>query len=60
LLTGLLMNSSASPPSYNFSLPAGAQYCCDGFGVRRRALAYQLPVGSQCFCPGQGYGTTCP
>jgi hypothetical protein len=59
MLIGLLVNS-ASTPVYNFVPPAGAQYCCDGFGVRRCPLAYQLPVGSQCVCPGQGYGTTCP
>lgn len=59
MLIGLLVNS-ASTPVYNFAPPAGAQYCCDGFGVRRCPLEYQLPVGSQCFCLGQGYGTTCP
>jgi hypothetical protein len=60
VLIGLLMNSGSSPPVYNFSPQVGAQYCCDGFGVRRCALAYQLPVGSQCVCPAQGYGVACP
>lgn len=34
-------------------------YCCDGYGVRRCEIN-PSPIGSQCFCYGQGYGITCP
>lgn len=35
-------------------------FCCDQFGMRRCPLAQPFPIGSPCFCPGQGYGYTCP
>ena len=35
------------------------QFCCDGGGVRRCILNTPLPIGSGCFCYGQGNGYTC-
>lgn len=34
-------------------------YCCDASGVRRCILQFPVPIGSSCFCYGQGYGFTC-
>ncbi len=48
-----------SPPAY----PPAAEYvwfCCDQFGVRRCQLIQPVPMGSPCFCPGQGWGYACP
>ena len=36
-----------------------AYFCCDGFGNRRCQLYQPVPVGSPCFCIGQGYGVAC-
>lgn len=35
------------------------QYCCDNSGYRRCVLGSPLPVGSGCWCYGQGGGWTC-
>ena len=43
-----------SPPA-----PQMGYYCCDQFGNRRCQLVQPLPVGSSCFCFGQGYGYVC-
>jgi len=45
---------SASPPA-----PQMGYYCCDQFGNRRCRLVQPMPVGSACFCFGQGYGYVC-
>lgn len=34
-------------------------FCCDFGGFKRCALVAPAPLGSQCFCPGQGTGITC-
>ena len=34
-------------------------FCCDQFGNKRCTLVQPVPLGSPCFCPGQGYGYTC-
>jgi hypothetical protein len=35
-------------------------YCCDGFGVARCPIVAQPgPVGTPCFCFGQGWGIIC-
>jgi|GEM_PF-2441191 len=39
--------------------PQMGYYCCDQFGNRRCQLVQPLPVGSSCFCFGQGYGYVC-
>ena len=36
------------------------KWCCDIWGNRRCQLVSPLPVGTACFCPGQGAGTVCP
>lgn len=46
------------------SAPAEAQvpyggYCCDAAGYRRCVLPGFAPVGTGCFCYGQGTGWTC-
>jgi hypothetical protein len=33
-------------------------YCCDAYNVRRCTIN-PSPVGSACYCYGQGYGWTC-
>ena len=49
------LNAVATPVPTNTQL-----YCCDGFGVRRCAIVLGAgPVGSACFCLGQGAGITC-
>jgi len=45
---------SPSPPA-----PQMGYYCCDQFGNRRCRLVQPMPVGSSCFCFGQGYGYVC-
>jgi hypothetical protein len=41
--------------------PAQLPYCCDAFGNRRCVIGVNSgPIGSPCFCAGQGYGVTCP
>ncbi len=47
----------ASSPPASTSQMGG--FCCDQFGNRRCALVQPVPLGSPCFCPGQGYGYTC-
>lgn len=42
--------------------PTGSQIgttCCDIYGVSRCIIPNGNPIGSNCFCPGQGYGVTC-
>lgn len=34
-------------------------WCCDTFGNRRCGGNISLPLGSSCFCPGQGFGIVC-
>jgi hypothetical protein len=35
-------------------------YCCDAVGVRRCVMPGFAPIGSACFCYGQGDGWVCP
>lgn len=37
-----------------------AMFCCDIYGNRRCPLVSPMVIGSQCFCPGQGEGISCP
>lgn len=38
-----------------------SNYCCDGYGNHRCVMANgPFPIGSSCFCNGQGYGVVCP
>ncbi len=46
--------------SYSPATPQYANYCCDVFGNRRCILVEPVPVGSPCFCLGQGEGVACP
>lgn len=41
--------------------PAAAMgvFCCDAFGNRRCQLVEPMPLGSSCFCIGQGWGVVC-
>jgi TolB-like protein len=39
--------------------PQMGGFCCDQYGNRRCTLVQPVPLGSPCFCPGQGYGYTC-
>lgn len=39
--------------------PPVGNFCCDNFDARRCSLFAPNPLGSSCFCPGQGYGITC-
>jgi hypothetical protein len=39
-------------------VPVG-MYCCDGMGYRRCILDAWYPLGSICYCYGQGNGWTC-
>jgi hypothetical protein len=48
----------AEEPTFATGLKLDGQHCCDGFGVWR-CPAFQA-VGTQCMCPGQGFGVTCP
>jgi len=47
------------------SKPAEAQVvvygrkCCDAWGNVRCYQINYTPLGSDCFCPGQGWGYTC-
>ncbi len=41
------------------STPQMGSFCCDQFGNRRCGLVQPFPLGSSCFCFGQGYGYTC-
>ena len=34
-------------------------YCCDANYNHRCTMNAAYPVGSQCFCYGQGYGVVC-
>lgn len=36
-----------------------AEWCCDTWDNKRCQLVSPVPVGSSCFCPGQGYGYAC-
>ena len=49
-----------APTTPVYPSPQGAGFCCDMWGNRRCMLISTIPVGSQCFCPGQGYGVACP
>lgn len=38
-----------------------SNYCCDGLGNHRCVMNNgPFPVGSSCFCYGQGGGVVCP
>lgn len=63
-LFGLLLALAVGVAVIAPSTPAEAQVvysrqCCDGAGVVRCYLVNWTPVGNACFCPGQGWGTTC-
>jgi hypothetical protein len=50
------------PPAQQIPQPATPSqlYCCDGFGVARCPIIAQPgPVGTPCFCFGQGWGIIC-
>ncbi len=51
--------SSNPPASPQVTPPQMGSYCCDQYGNRRCMLVQPFPLGSGCFCPGQGYGYTC-
>ena len=40
-------------------VPEMGYYCCDQFGYKRCRLVQPMPIGSSCFCYGQGYGYVC-
>jgi hypothetical protein len=50
------------PPAQQIPRPATPSqlYCCDGFGIARCPIIAQPgPVGTPCFCFGQGWGIIC-
>lgn len=49
----------APPGPSGPTAPQMAYYCCDQFGNRRCALVQPVPMGSPCFCMGQGWGFAC-
>jgi len=54
-------NAPVSPPQAP-QVPATPQmgyFCCDQFGNRRCQLVQPVPLGTPCFCPGQGWGYAC-
>jgi TolB-like protein len=53
-------NQPATPSTPPPATTQMGSYCCDQFGNRRCMLVQPFPLGSVCFCPGQGYGYTCP
>ena len=57
-------SSTPTPPPQYYPppqpVPQYGSFCCDQFGVRRCSLWQPAPLGSSCFCVGQGYGFTCP
>lgn len=58
-----VQNPPVYTPPATTQVPAAPQmgsFCCDQFGNRRCTLVQPVPLGSPCFCPGQGYGYTCP
>ena len=52
---------SNSPPSQQIPRPATPSklYCCDVYGIARCPMVLPGPVGTSCFCPGQGWGIIC-
>lgn len=58
LLAALFFGASAVPEARAQSVPVGA-YCCDQYAARRCVLDFLAPVGSSCFCRGQGWGWAC-
>lgn len=40
------------------SYPTLTPYCCDAFG-NKRCMTNPGPIGSSCFCYGQGWGYAC-
>jgi len=55
-LIGLGLALSSTPRQAE-AQPLG-QYCCDSWGYRR-CIIDPSPVGTICFCYGQGSGTVC-
>ena len=47
-------SEQVAPPA-----PQMGYYCCDQFGYKRCQLVQPMPIGSPCFCYGQGYGYVC-
>lgn len=58
LLLGLLSVFGSAPPAEAQVVVLGG-YCCDAYAVHRCWLGQLGPVGTACFCLGQGYGWTC-
>ena len=57
-------SAQEQPPDYQGQTPAPpppqvGYFCCDQYGNRRCSGTQPFPLGSSCFCPGQGYGYTC-
>ncbi|MBF0224797.1 MAG: hypothetical protein HQK76_05005 [Desulfobacterales bacterium] len=48
-------NPAPNTPSYQ---PMG-NFCCDIWGNKRCQLVQPVPVGTSCFCVGQGWGYAC-
>ncbi|GEM_PF-5257177 len=47
------------PGGYNQPYQNMGYYCCDAWGNPRCVLVEPLPIGSPCFCYGQGSGYVC-
>ena len=52
--------SSPWPAQQYPQQPVAAIFCCDMWGNRRCQLVAPVAAGTSCFCPGQGYGVSCP
>ncbi len=46
-------------PATNAEAQFSTNRCCDGNGVVRCFMPVMAPVGSSCFCFGQGGGMVC-
>jgi hypothetical protein len=63
-ITGLFIALSgndgggSNPATNSQPVELTGSHCCDSVGFRRCVLVVDAPLGSSCFCPGQGYGYT--
>lgn len=43
----------------NFNQAQLSDRCCDASGQMRCRENKRLPIGTECYCPAQGYGKIC-
>ena len=61
ILTALVLTAVVAPEhKADAQVVVYSNRCCDSYGYVRCILVNgAFPVGSACFCQGQGYGTVC-